>query len=206
MRADRTFKGALMVSLAAHLLLFVTPVLPLKGTMTKGGKALAVVIERRKPLPRPVRRAEVKKEVPKKRVATTPKKKEVSVEPVAMEDILQAPASAQEVTEIRKETSSAFGLFLRYQDLLKKRIEEVKRYPRWARRQGIEGEVLVAFFVLPDGFTQDIRILRSSGSSILDGETIATITRANPFPPPPRGLGPSGVKIEVEIVFKLKRE
>lgn len=192
-----------MVSLTAHLLLFVMPALLLKGTITERGTALAVVVERRKPLPRPVRKVEVKKEAPKEKVATIPKK-EVSAEPVATEDIPQASTTAQEeVTEV-KETSSAFGLFFRYQDLLKKKIEEVKRYPRWARRQGIEGEVVVAFFVLPDGCAENIRILRGSGSSILDKETIATIKRAIPFPPPPKSLGASGVKIEVEIVFKLE--
>ena len=93
---------------------------------------------------------------------------------------------------------------LRYQDMVKQRIEEVRRYPPFARKHGIEGSACLGFVVLPDGLSRDIRLIRSSGSRLLDEEAIATIERANPFPPVPGEISDSAVQMELSIVFALK--
>lgn len=92
---------------------------------------------------------------------------------------------------------------LRYQDMVKQRIEQVRRYPAWARKQGIEGIVRVSFIVLATGEAKGISIIGSSGSRILDAEVIDTIKRASPFAPIPKGAGASSIQMDVSLVFTL---
>ncbi len=91
----------------------------------------------------------------------------------------------------------------RYQDMVKQRIEEVRRYPAFAKRQGVEGTVHLNFQVLSNGLSKDIRIISRSGSNILDEEAVATIQRANPFPSIPAKINQDFVTMEVAIVFAL---
>jgi periplasmic protein TonB len=105
-----------------------------------------------------------------------------------------------EKIEIRKPDDEAM---LRYQDIVKQRIESHRRYPAWARRQNLEGVSCVVFKLLPDGKAIDIQLVRSSGFSILDNEALSTIKRASPFDPIPPGLCEGSIVMELEIVFKM---
>lgn len=93
---------------------------------------------------------------------------------------------------------------LRYQDMVKQRIEGARRYPAWAKRQGIEGIVYINFTVLSNGVSQDIKVARSSGFTILDKEAARNVKRANPFPPIPENIKVSSIKMNVAIVYTLK--
>lgn len=93
---------------------------------------------------------------------------------------------------------------LRYQDMIKQKIEEARRYPLWAKRQGLEGKVYINFIVLADGLSRDIRVIRSDSSKFLDEEAVKTIKRAEPFPPIPKEINTAQVQMEVAIVFSLK--
>jgi len=75
----------------------------------------------------------------------------------------------------------------------------------WAEKQGIEGITHLYFTVLANGRGRDIKMVRSSGSSILDEEAIATVKRAQPFPPAPKEISSSYVEMEVAIVFSLNK-
>ena len=61
------------------------------------------------------------------------------------------------------------------------------RYPAEARRQKIRGEVHVAFTVAAGGGVSGVRVVRSSGSPVLDKAAVETVQRAAPFPPIPDG-------------------
>jgi len=58
------------------------------------------------------------------------------------------------------------------------------RYPLIARRQGLSGQVEVAFLIAPDGSVSELRIRSSSGHAVLDEQALAAIRRAAPFAPP----------------------
>ncbi len=92
---------------------------------------------------------------------------------------------------------------LRYQDMIRQRIEAHRRYPRWAKQQGFEGTVCLSFIVLESGQAKNIRIVRPSGFIILDNEAVSTVRRASPFPPIPKKLNRSQLDIEVAIAFRL---
>lgn len=65
---------------------------------------------------------------------------------------------------------------------IRTRIERAKRYPELARESDITGKALVSFSINGQGRPEEIRLETSSGSSILDEESLATIKRAAPFP------------------------
>ena len=121
-------------------------------------------------------------------------------------DVMGNEKKLKEVIERSESTEPepAQEAMLRYQDMIKQKIEEIRRYPSRAKRQGIEGVVYINFIVLSNGLSRDIKIIRSSEFKILDEEAVKTIKRANPFPPIPREINQDFVSIEVAIVFTLE--
>jgi protein TonB len=83
------------------------------------------------------------------------------------------------------------------------RLERYKRYPSEAQSRGDRGVVRLAFSVDRGGGVHHVRIVRSSGSQLLDRETLAMVQRAAPLPPPPEGLG-SQVAIVVPIRYNIR--
>ncbi|MBI5183435.1 MAG: energy transducer TonB, partial [Nitrospinae bacterium] len=120
---------------------------------------------------------------------------------LTMEDMDRFPGLNAYHDGIVKVINHQDEVMLRYQDMVKQRIEDVRRYPLVAKRQGIEGVVYLNFIILSDGLTQDVKIIHSSDSKILDDEAVATIKRANPFPPIPKEISTSQVEMEISIVF-----
>src|SRR5208283_4980037 len=64
-------------------------------------------------------------------------------------------------------------------------IERFKRYPAEARARDERGTAQVAFTIDRDGWVRASRIVQSSGSPVLDAETLAMLNRAQPMPHPP---------------------
>ncbi|MFH2146260.1 MAG: TonB family protein [Candidatus Omnitrophota bacterium] len=92
---------------------------------------------------------------------------------------------------------------LRYQDAIKQKIESCRSYPFRARTNKTEGSVDLQFRVSNDGRADNIFVLRSSGSEILDRESINTVRRAQPFLPLPPDIGQKHVTIYVSLVYSL---
>jgi protein TonB len=81
-------------------------------------------------------------------------------------------------------------------EIIRFNIENAKAYPLTARKRGIEGTVYISFSIGPDGEPQELKILKGSGSRILDNATLDIVKRAAPFP---HVESP----VEVPVVFKL---
>lgn len=84
------------------------------------------------------------------------------------------------------------------------RIEGAKRYPRWARRRGIEGEVAVRFRIGPGGELLGAEVTRSSGMDVLDRAAVEAVEAAAPFPPVPDAAGRAPLPVEVRLAFVLR--
>ncbi|MEX0838629.1 MAG: TonB family protein [Parvibaculum sp.] len=82
-------------------------------------------------------------------------------------------------------------------------IARHKQYPRMARRQRLEGEGRVLIHVARDGTLIDFRIVRGTGSVILDRELSATVERAAPLPPFPPGIKAATLEVVQPITFEL---
>jgi colicin import membrane protein len=74
-----------------------------------------------------------------------------------------------------------------YRSEIVARISAAKHYPEDARSRGASGVAVVAFSIDASGALGGASIRRSSGDAGLDGEAVATVRRASPFPPPPPG-------------------
>lgn len=89
-----------------------------------------------------------------------------------------------------------------WKSLLVATLERSKRYPAQAR--GDHGVAQLAFSVDRRGGVHHARILRSSGSSVLDGETLAMLERATPLPPPPPEVAGAEIAIVVPIRYNSR--
>ncbi|MEF9438180.1 MAG: energy transducer TonB [Candidatus Mariimomonas ferrooxydans] len=81
-------------------------------------------------------------------------------------------------------------------EIIKNSIERAKTYPLPAKKRGIQGTVYVSFRISPQGEPQYLKILKSSGSSILDTATLDIVKKAAPFPY-------VDIPVEVPVVFRL---
>jgi protein TonB len=76
-------------------------------------------------------------------------------------------------------------------------------YPVEARRQGLEGKVLLRVTVAPDGRITSVTVVESSGHSVLDRSARDTVARRWRFTPARRATGAVASVYDVPIEFKL---
>jgi len=205
MFGDRVTKITFLISLSGHLLLLSMPEFKLDAPLVQKPENISIVLRTEIPplLPKIKVMGEEKKLKTEDRRQKTEDRIEPQPKPEPGEIVMDSPPKELmreniEVIDPQKEA------MLRYQDMVKQRIEEARRYPHWAKRQGIEGISYISFTVLSNGLSQDIKIVRSSGSKILDEEAVATIKRASPFPAIPGEIGTPSIQMEVSIVFRLQ--
>lgn len=67
-------------------------------------------------------------------------------------------------------------------------VQRYKRYPEAAARGGMKGAVKVSISIGGSGNLASARVTGSSGYPVLDGEALATVRRAAPYPKPPAGF------------------
>jgi len=84
------------------------------------------------------------------------------------------------------------------------RLERYKRYPSEAQARGEQGVAQLAFSVDRSGGVHHARILRSSGSSLLDHATLTLLARAQPLPPPPPEIRGAQIAIVVPIRYNMR--
>ncbi len=75
----------------------------------------------------------------------------------------------------------------------------LQRYPPLGR--GVQGVVSLAFSINRHGNVVSSRIIKSSGSALLDAEALDPIKRAAPLPPPPAEIADSELSFVVPIRF-----
>jgi len=86
-----------------------------------------------------------------------------------------------------------------YTDLVQKKIEAVKQYPKRAQRRNDQGVVKIVFTIGNNGEIVSADIFESSGSRILDRAAMDAVKKASPFARPPNGP----VIIQLPIKFEL---
>jgi protein TonB len=75
--------------------------------------------------------------------------------------------------------------YITYFNSIKRDIEIVWQYPEPALRYGLQGKLLLEFSILANGELEGARIVRSSGSNLLDEEALRALKTAAPFRPIP---------------------
>ena len=86
-----------------------------------------------------------------------------------------------------------------WQQALVTRLVRFQRYPTQAG--GAMGVVSLRFSIDRQGRLVDSRIVKSSGSAVLDAEAQALVKRASPFPAPPADVPDPGLSFVVPVRF-----
>ena len=89
-----------------------------------------------------------------------------------------------------------------WQQSLMARLAKEQHYPAQAR--GVQGVVSLAFTMDRHGKVVSSRIVKSSGSAVLDAEALDLIKRAAPLPPPPADIADSDLLFIVPIRFAAR--
>jgi protein TonB len=171
------------------------------------------------PEPAPVKPAEKTVELPPEPqveplVAVTPPPKLVE-KPVEKKlrpkhaSVASAPSTAENKAEratapIPGASSHNSDALPNWKSQLVARLERYKRYPSEAQSRGEQGVAQLAFSVDRSGGVHNPRIVRSSGSSLLDEATLALVERAAPLPPPPPEISGAQIAIVVPIRYNMR--
>ncbi len=113
---------------------------------------------------------------------------------------LTALSNGQDDTGDEQQTSTIRAEYIR---LLQSRLNAQKRYPNAAKRRGATGTAKVRFIILADGSMVSSELLQSTGNQHLDKEALRMLSRAEPFPPIPKGLKLKQIDLQIPIVFEL---
>jgi len=95
--------------------------------------------------------------------------------------------------------------YITYFGSIKRAIEVVWQYPELALRYGLQGKLLMEFTVLGNGELSGAKIIRSSGSSLLDEEALRAVNEAAPFSPIPSWIGKSRIEILASFEYHDNR-
>lgn len=87
-------------------------------------------------------------------------------------------------------------------EMLHTAIDQHKRYPYLAKRQRREGTVRVGFAIDIDGRINQLSVVDSSRSLMLDEAALAAVTKIQPFTPAQRMLD-RRQEFQVDIVFSM---
>ncbi len=86
---------------------------------------------------------------------------------------------------------------------LKNRIEYIWKYPEEARREGIEGQLLMKFTIEKSGKVTDVEVLRSSGYPMLDDAAKKALYDASPVNPLPDSWKKNSFTITGNFIYRL---
>jgi protein TonB len=114
------------------------------------------------------------------------------------------PTAAQQEQEAKAPPKVSPDILRKWQMTVSTRLNQFKRYPAQARHRRHEGLVVVAFRLDTGGRVVNSRIVKSSGSSVLDEETLDLLARAQPFPVPPVGAGTNDLFMQVPINYAIR--
>ena len=140
-------------------------------------------------------------------VSAKTKKKEIHPESKAQHQEVTHTPTAQTAKPTPQSTTSSQQQALhqqlkqQYLALVMQQIEQHKRYPKAARRRGIEGMVQVSFIIQSDGSVQNIQLQR--GTNVLQKAVRKAIFKASPFPAPPSSLS-FPIPCHFSMLFRLQ--
>jgi periplasmic protein TonB len=116
---------------------------------------------------------------------------------------VELPASAAVPPTPGAEVHTPAAL-IRWQSALAAHIERFKRYPAAARAGHEQGVATVAFTIDHEGHLLHSSIVQSSGSPVLDQETLDMLARAQPMPKPPGSTPDRLLSFIVPVRFNVR--
>lgn len=96
-------------------------------------------------------------------------------------------------------------VYASYFTRIKQLIDSQWEYPELALRYGLQGRLTLQFIISGNGRLEQLRLIRSSGSQLLDDEALRAIKAASPFPPIPAWIKPNPLPIELSMIYEDRR-
>jgi len=133
------------------------------------------------------------------------------VENIKADEIFESDVARikQEQRPVPKEDQDTISLdtedkrYVTYARIVKERITQHWRYPQEARENLIEGRLMVIFSLAREGNMTQIKIIKTSGYTILDEEAVRAIGLAAPFPPFPEHITVSRLNIKAAFDYQF---
>ena len=145
------------------------------------------------PKPAPVKPKVVRAEA--KKPTETPPAPRTTAAPRAER---QAPAASA----ISAGASAA--VMVSYNQLIAAHLQRFKQYPPGAKAAGEQGTARLSFSLGRGGQVLGSRLAGSSGHAALDGETLAMVRRAQPFPGFPPEIKQGSMSFNVPVQFSIR--
>ena len=125
----------------------------------------------------------------------------------SLKDLLPSPtrssASSRDSGPVSLNTRDP--IYVSYFNKIKQSIESQWEYPEVALRYGLQGRLSLEFAIASNGQLERLRILRSSGSQVLDDEALRAIKAASPFPPIPPWIKSNPLSISASMEYHDNR-
>ena len=144
------------------------------------------------------------------RPAPTPAPPQAATPTAASSDTAQAsqrPSGGGGGATATQQTANASDVAkASYARLVLTRLQRAIVYPRRALRREIEGVVTVEMVLAANGTLRTVRLLETSGSTILDDAALKLVRRVAPFPAVPKDLSPGGqdIAFKTPIQYQLQ--
>ena len=132
-----------------------------------------------------------------KKPADTPPAPRTSAAPKAERQASLTPSSAP------AGANSAAAL-ASYNQRVAAHLQRFKQYPSSARAAGEQGTSRLSFTLGRSGQVLGSRLAGSSGHPSLDGETLAMVRRAQPFPAMPPELNKTSMSFSIPVQFSIR--
>ncbi len=182
------------------------PVLAPKDTLI-GRRSRAFEKELPAPMPEPLAKLDTKREEPPAPKPLPENTIVVERSLPTLKDLLP-PASwtsptASQGTSVSLDTRDP--IYVSYFTRIKQNIEQQWEYPEVALRYGLQGRLMLEFTIGGNGQLENLRMIRSSGSQVLDQEALRAIKAAAPFPPIPTWIKSVPLSISASMEYHDNR-
>lgn len=159
--------------------------------------------------PEPEKKPEPRKEPEKEKPKKKPVKKKAGDKGNQVESAKQGQADGVENAIAssnagkKGKVSQALGNAVEsnYKGKVRSKVQRHFKYPKSADRAGVKGTVTVAFTVSASGGVSGVRIVKGSGSPVLDEAALNAVRKAEPLPKIPEGAGRSSWPFVLPLQF-----
>jgi len=101
-----------------------------------------------------------------------------------------------DIAEQQPEFPGGYGAFYAY-------VKKNLKYPRFARKQSVEGKVYIQFIVDTNGALTDVKVIRGIGFGC-DAEAVRVVRNSKHWKPGKQRYKPVKVRMVIPIHFKLQ--
>jgi len=141
----------------------------------------------------------VKDKIPSQVTYLTVKSNSPWTLPSEMENTNPSPFEAEATVSLDSQDLK----YVSYLSEIKKKIEPKWHYPERAKKIGLQGKLALYFSIVRDGHLDRLKLLNSSGHSLLDKEALKAVRGAAPYYPLPKRLKITRLNILATFEYRI---